>query len=162
MQLDKSRLCRAKTRHRVVTKIRTAQKTTFLQITIWVIRFASARPRSRTWVGMMGTLAGELVGTAGAIGCLLQPLKGPVASSSEQRTSGWVWRRDPSRSSWTALGALGTFIPRKQPSQDKAAPRIRLMEQTSLNHPTPSAGSSTSASASAVPFFYACTRAPIL
>ncbi|MEY3635125.1 MAG: hypothetical protein RLZZ61_1535, partial [Pseudomonadota bacterium] len=41
----------------------------------------------------------------------------------------------------------------------KAAPRIRLMEQTSLNQPTPSAGSSTSASASAVPLFSMRARA---
>jgi hypothetical protein len=105
---------------------------------------------------MMGTLAGQPVGTAGAIGCLLQPIKGPVASSSEQRKNGWVWRRDPSRSLWTALGSLGTFTPEESsPAQIKAAPGIRLMEQTSLNQQTPSAGSSTSASASAVPSLYA-------
>ena len=68
------------------------QKTTFLQITISVIRVASCRRRSRTLVGMMGTLAGQPVGTVGAIGCVLQPEKGPVASSSEQRKHGWVWR----------------------------------------------------------------------
>ena len=37
MHMDKSRLCRTKPRHRVVTKICAAQKTTFLQITRWVI-----------------------------------------------------------------------------------------------------------------------------
>jgi hypothetical protein len=52
-----------------------AQKTTFLQITIWVIRVASCRRRSGTLVGMMGTLAGKPVGTVGAIGCVLQPEK---------------------------------------------------------------------------------------
>ena len=51
------------------------QKTTFLQITISVIRVASCRRRSGTLVGMMGTLAGKSVGTVGAIGCVLQPKK---------------------------------------------------------------------------------------
>ena len=46
-------------------------KTTFLQITIWVIRVASCRRRSRTLVGVTGTLAGKSVGTVGAIGCVL-------------------------------------------------------------------------------------------
>ena len=51
------------------------------------------------------------------------------------------------------MGFLGTFTPKESsPAKTKAAPGHRLMEQTSLNPPTPSAGSSTSASASAVPF----------
>jgi len=66
----------------------------------------------------------------------------------------------PPRSSWTALGSLATFTPKESsPAKIKAAPSLRLMEQESLNQPTPSAGSSTSASASAVPFFPACETA---
>ena len=54
------------------------------------------------------------------------------------------------------LGVFRNLHPQgSSPAKIKAAPGIRLMEQTSLNQRTPSAGSSTSASASAVPSLYA-------
>ena len=96
-------------------------KTTFLQITIWVIRVASCRRRSRTLVGMMGTLAGQPVGTVGAIGCVLQPEKGPVASSSEQRKHGWMWR-ETVLSLRTAFGGLRTLPPMDSMPANKGGP----------------------------------------
>ena len=101
----------------------------------------------------MGTLAGELGSTAGAIGCLLQPSKGPVASSSEQRKKGCMWRIFSAPSFSGGLGDFGNLHPQGSVTANiKAAPGTSLMEQASLNPQTPSAGSSTSASASAVPF----------
>jgi len=97
------------------------QKTTFLQITIWVIRVASCRRRSRTLVGMTGTLAGKPVGTVGAIGCVLQPEKGPVASSSEQRKHDWMWR-ETVLSLRTAFGGLRTFPPMDSMPASKGGP----------------------------------------
>jgi hypothetical protein len=94
---------------------------TFLQITIWVIRVASCRRRSRTLVGMTGTLAGKPVGTVGAIGCVLQPEKGPVASSSEQRKHGWMWR-ETVLSVRTAFGGLRTFPPMDSMPASKGGP----------------------------------------
>ena len=118
-----------------------AQKTTFLQITIWVIRVASCRRRSRTLVGMMGTLAGQPVGTVGAIGCVLQPEKGPVASSSEQRKHGWMWR-ETVLSFVDSLWGFTNLTPDGQhASQQRRPGGNSLMEQAGLNQPTPSAGS---------------------
>ena len=118
-----------------------AQKTTFLQLTIWVIRVASCRRRSRTLVGMTGTLAEKSVGTVGAIGCVLQPEKGPVASSSEQREHGWMWR-ETVLSLRTAFWGLRTLPPDGQhASQQRRPGGNSLMEQAGLNQPTPSAGS---------------------
>jgi len=97
------------------------QKTTFLQITISVIRVASCRRRSGTLVGMMGTLAGQPVGTVGAIGCVLQPKKGPVASSSEQRKHGWMWR-ETVLSVRTAFGGLRTLPPMDSMPASKGGP----------------------------------------
>jgi hypothetical protein len=82
---------------------------------------------------MMGTLAGELGSTAGAIGCLLQLQKGPVASSSEQRKKGCMWR-ETAPSEMAALGFLGTFtLEESVTAKIKAARGISLMEQSSLN-----------------------------
>ena len=58
----------------------------------------------------------------------------------------------PSRPFRAAPGPLGTFTPGENvTATPKAARGISLMEPSSLNPVTPSAGSSTSASASAVP-----------
>ena len=97
------------------------KNTTFLQITISVIRVASCRRRSGTLVGMMGTLAGKPVGTVGAIGCVLQPEKGPVASSSEQRKHDWMWR-ETVLSVRTAFGGLRTFPPMDSMPANKGGP----------------------------------------
>jgi hypothetical protein len=68
---------------------------------------------------MMGTLAGKLGSTAGAIGCLLQLQKGPVASSSEQRKKGCMWR-ETAPFNMNSLGVFGNLHPRgKRDSQDK-------------------------------------------
>jgi hypothetical protein len=90
---------------------------------------------------MTGTLAGKPVGTVGAIGCLLQPKKGPVASSSEQRKHDWVWR-ETVLSVRIAFGGLRTLLPMDNMPASKGGPGGNsLMEQAGLNQPTPSAGS---------------------
>jgi hypothetical protein len=63
-----------------------------------------------------------------------------------------MWR-ETSPSFQGGPGPLGTFTPGENvTATPKAARGISLMEPSSLNPVTPSAGSSTSASASAVPF----------
>ena len=70
---------------------------------------------------MTGTLAGKPVGTVGAIGCVLQPKKGPVALSSEQREHGWVWR-ETVLSVRTAFGGLRTLPPMDSMPASKGGP----------------------------------------
>jgi len=101
----------------------------------------------------MGTLAPKCASTAGAIGCLLQPLKRACCIKL------WTAHKRLGVAALSApfvmdgLGVFRNLHPQgSSPVKIKAAPGIRLMEQTSLNQQTPSAGSSTSASASAVPF----------
>ena len=67
----------------------------------------------------------------------------------------------PSRPFRAAPGPLGTFTPGENvTATPKAARGISLMEPSSLNPVTPSAGSSTSASASAVPLLQGAKPRP--
>jgi hypothetical protein len=104
---------------------------------------------------MMGTLAGKSVGTVGAIGCVLQPEKGPVASSSEQRKHGWMWR-ETVLSVRTAFGGLRTLPPMDSMQASKGGPgAIAWWNKRALinQHHQPEAR--TSASAPAVPLLHA-------
>jgi hypothetical protein len=101
---------------------------------------------------MMGTLAGKSVGTVGAIGCVLQPKKGPVASSSEQREHGWMWRETVLSFADSLWGFTNLTPDGQHASQQRRPGGNSLMEQAGLNQPTPSAGSTHQRCAGRPPF----------
>ena len=83
---------------------------------------------------MVGMLAGQFAGTAGAIGCLLQPPKKGLLHQALNSAKVAAYGGKPTCPFRAVLGPLGTFTPGEHvTATPKAARGMSLMEPPSLN-----------------------------